>query len=265
MTCGFLPKGAQPASTKCPIAAGSKIGLQWNHNSPDPGDDIVDPSHKGPCLVYLSSDNGISWFKIFEDGFDTATQTFCVTRLIASKGYMEATIPSDIAPGSYLVRAEIIALHEAENPDGAQPYVDCAELTISGGGTAKPATVAIPGTYSPTDPGILFNIYQVPMATYVVPGPPVYTPASGGGSGNGSGGGSGDEMTASSGGMSAGGKAALSLFLIAFCATIAVGGFLYYRNGHIFGYTYASGRGIHHVDVEPRKAGNYAAFVEPEL
>jgi len=263
MTCGFLPKGAAAASAKCPIAAGSTIGLQWNHNNPDPSDDIIDPSHKGPCLAYLSSDNGATWFKIYEDGFNTATQTWCVIKLIANKGYVEVTIPKDIAPGNYLIRAEIIALHEAYKLNGAQPYVDCAELTITGSGTAKPTAIAIPGAYSPNDPGIFFDIYASPMATYVIPGPAVYTVGSGSGSGSASGsGGSGDSIKSSpeSSGMSSGGKAALSLFFIGLVAAIACGAFYYHKNGHIFGYAYTKGHGIQHL--EPRKAGSYTAYAD---
>ena len=35
----------------------------------------------------------------------------------------------------------------------------CAEITISGSGTAYPAGVSIPGAYQNTDPGIYVSIY----------------------------------------------------------------------------------------------------------
>ena len=35
----------------------------------------------------------------------------------------------------------------------------CAQITITGGGSANPSKVSFPGAYSPTDPGILINIY----------------------------------------------------------------------------------------------------------
>jgi len=174
MTCGWLPSAAQPANRKCGISAGSSIGIQWHHSSTDPSDDIIAATHLGPCLVYLArSDDGAGpvWFKIFEQGFSNGA--WCVSNLIANKGLLTVTIPSDIAPGNYLLRGEIIALHGANVLNGVQPYVGCVELTISGSGTAKPAGVAIPGAYSASDPGMLFNLYNV-FTSYIIPGPAVY-------------------------------------------------------------------------------------------
>jgi cellulase len=177
MMCGFLPQGARPAQRSCPVTAGSVVGLQWNHNGPTPNDDIIADSHKGPCLAYLSSDNGKTWFKIFENGYDMNKKTFCVTTLIANKGLMQVTIPNDIAPGNYLLRGEILALHEAYRENGVQPYVDCAEITITNSkGNVKPSTVTFPGAYSPKDPGILINIYDPITTPYIIPGPKVYVP-----------------------------------------------------------------------------------------
>lgn len=36
----------------------------------------------------------------------------------------------------------------------------CAQVNISGGGSANPPKIAIPGNYKPTDPGITVNIYN---------------------------------------------------------------------------------------------------------
>lgn len=51
--------------------------------------------------------------------------------MLLMKGLMEVTIPGDIEAGDYLIRGEAIALHEAYRVGGAQPYVGCAELTLS--------------------------------------------------------------------------------------------------------------------------------------
>ena len=37
--------------------------------------------------------------------------------------------------------------------------MSCFQLSVSGGGNANPPTVALPGAYSASDPGILINIY----------------------------------------------------------------------------------------------------------
>lgn len=174
MTCGWLPQANNPANRKCPIAAGSTIGLQWHHNDNGPNDDIVDPSHVGPILVYLAkSDTGAGnvWFKIYEDGYTNGQ--WAVTKLIANKGRVDITLPADIAPGNYLLRGEILAHHGSYALNGVQPYVGCVELTVSGSGKATPAGVAIPGVYSNQDPGMLFDIYKS-FTSYPIPGPAVY-------------------------------------------------------------------------------------------
>ena len=83
--------------------------------------------------------------------------------------------------GHYLLRAEVIALHVASQSGGAQHYVSCYQLEVTGGGSANPAGVSFPGAYSLSDPGILFTVYGQ-YSSYPVPGPAVYTGGAGGGS-----------------------------------------------------------------------------------
>ena len=52
--------------------------------------------------------------------------------------------------------------------------MECAQLQITGGGSAQPATVSFPGAYSGTDPGITINIYEH-LSSYTVPGPGVFS------------------------------------------------------------------------------------------
>lgn len=61
------------------------------------------------------------WFKIYEDGLTNGQ--WAVAKLIANKGKVSVTIPSCIAPGDYLLRGELIALHAASSYPGAQLYV----------------------------------------------------------------------------------------------------------------------------------------------
>lgn len=44
---------------------------------------------------------------------------------------------------------------------------------MTGGGSASPAVVSLPGAYKASDPGILVNIHAK-LATYPAPGPTVY-------------------------------------------------------------------------------------------
>lgn len=69
-------------------------------------------------------------------------------------------IPSSLPSGDYLIRVEHIALHSASSSGGAQFYLSCGQLTVTGGGSGTPGPlVAFPGAYKATDPGIMINIY----------------------------------------------------------------------------------------------------------
>ncbi|KAL2128355.1 hypothetical protein VTI74DRAFT_9296 [Chaetomium olivicolor] len=139
-------------------------------------------------MVYLSkvsdattADGSSGWFKIFQDGWAknssgaSGDDDYWGTKdLNKCCGKMNVKIPSDIAPGDYLLRAEAIALHTAGSAGGAQLYMTCYQIAVTGGGSASPATVSFPGAYKATDPGILVNIHA-PMSGYTVPGPSVYS------------------------------------------------------------------------------------------
>jgi cellulase len=128
-----------------------------------------------------SADGSTGWFKIFQDtwaknpsGGSGDDDFWGVKDLNKCCGKMNVKIPADLPDGDYLLRAEVIALHTAGSPGGAQLYMTCYQLTVSGGtGTASPATVTFPGAYKASDPGIQVNIHAA-MSTYVAPGPAVY-------------------------------------------------------------------------------------------
>jgi cellulase len=139
-------------------------------------------------IVYMSkvsdaasADGSSGWFKIFQDGWAKKSgggsgddDFWGVKDLNACCGKMNVKIPSDIAPGDYLLRAEVIALHTAGGAGGAQLYMTCYQLSVTGSGTATPPTVSFPGAYKSSDPGILVNIHSS-MSSYTVPGPAVYS------------------------------------------------------------------------------------------
>ncbi|KAF9007093.1 glycoside hydrolase [Cyathus striatus] len=183
---GINPYHQPVSQTIIPVPAGATVTAEWHHTlaGADPSDsaDPIDASHKGPVMAYLARvDNatqtdvtGLKWFKIWQDGFTPSDQSWGVDRLIANKGKVTFQIPSCIPAGQYLLRHEIIALHAAGSYPGAQLYMECAQLQITGGGSTSPATVSFPGAYSGTDPGIKINIYQT-LSNYTVPGPSVFT------------------------------------------------------------------------------------------
>ena len=100
-------------------------------------------------------------------------------------------VPSNLAPGNYLVRHEMLALQLAVSQGGAEFYPACAQLKVGGSGTGVPTQselVSFPGAYSDTDPGIYDPQVYNSGQTYVFPGPPVAAfVGSGGGSTSGNG------------------------------------------------------------------------------
>ncbi|KAJ1769391.1 hypothetical protein IW140_002304 [Coemansia sp. RSA 1813] len=184
LTCRTSSMDAS-ATEKCPIAAGSVISLQWSHHDND-FTSPISQSHTGPVIVYMapleSNGAGNVWFKIYEEGWDSSSKQWSTDKLIANNGKRDVTIPSDIKAGDYLLRSEIIALHNARTVGGAQFYPNCVQLTVTGGGSNVPSGVAIPGTYGDHDPGILYSRSSSDNSDYVIPGPPVYESGGSGGS-----------------------------------------------------------------------------------
>jgi hypothetical protein len=99
----------------------------------------------------------------------------CADRCKGAANY-DITIPRCITPGKYLMRNEHIALHNAGSAGGAQFYLSCAQIEVTGGGSTAPKNlVAFPGAYKASDPGIQINInYPIPTS-YTNPGPATFT------------------------------------------------------------------------------------------
>jgi hypothetical protein len=94
--------------------------------------------------------------------------------IVSDKKTVEFTVPKSLPSGKYLVRVESIALHQAQSPGGAQIYLACAQVEITGGGNGKPGPlVAFPGAYRANDPGLLWSYYPV-RTSYKAPGPDVW-------------------------------------------------------------------------------------------
>lgn len=142
------------------------------------------PHNTGPLMHYMAKCDGscstynstnAEWFKISELGLEADGNTWYQANL-NSRAPANVTIPSTLAPGNYLLRAEIISLQLAMSPGGAEFYPACIQLQIGGSQTQGPTSseeCLFPGCYSDNDPGILTpNIYNPPIQ-YTFPGPPV--------------------------------------------------------------------------------------------
>ncbi|PYI08779.1 hypothetical protein BO78DRAFT_440339 [Aspergillus sclerotiicarbonarius CBS 121057] len=181
ITCNV--NGDQAAAKTLSVKAGDVVTFEWHHDSRSDSDDIIASSHLGPVMVYMAptakGSAGSNWVKIAEDGYDDGT--WAVTKLISNKGKHNITVP-DVPAGNYLFRPEIIALHEAENEGGAQFYMECVQVKVTSEGSVDmPTGVSLPGAYSATDPGILFNLYGS-FDSYPIPGPDVWDGTSSGSS-----------------------------------------------------------------------------------
>lgn len=161
-------KNAVAPANVATVSAGGSVTLQW---------DTWPDSHKGPVIDYLGRCNpdcqsvdktSISFAKIAQTDFSGADQ------LMANGNAWTINIPSSVAPGNYVLRHEIIALHSGGQPNGAQAYPQCINLQVTGSGSSTPSGVPATSFYTPNDPGILFDMYQGDTSSYQVPGPALW-------------------------------------------------------------------------------------------
>ncbi|CAG8982098.1 hypothetical protein HYALB_00013956 [Hymenoscyphus albidus] len=151
------------------VAAGQTLGFS------------VDPEiqHPGPSMAYLAKvpagktaanwdGSGAVWFKVWEQG-PSALNSNGGTWPATGLKTLSFAIPKATPSGDYLVRIEHIGLHGAGSTNGAQFYLSCGQITITGGGSGTPGPlVAFPGAYKATDPGILIQIYWPVVCCSVV-------------------------------------------------------------------------------------------------
>lgn len=99
---------------------------------------------------------GPVWFKIGQYGLAPGAKSLRGPWLQASMLTGEnatgvpVTIPKNLEDGNYLIRHEVINLQSNKN-DGAQFYVECAQLKVEGRGDKFPTheyMAMFPGTYN---------------------------------------------------------------------------------------------------------------------
>ncbi|KAF2688294.1 lytic polysaccharide monooxygenase [Lentithecium fluviatile CBS 122367] len=168
--------GGTKADLSAKVAAGGKVKAiwkQWTHA-------------QGPVMVWMykcagdftSCDgSGKKWFKIDQKGMTAPplSGTAWGTNDVLKNLQWTSTVPKSLAPGNYLIRHELLALHQANTP---QFYAECAQLEVTGSGTAQPSgdyLANIPGYAPQSDPGITVDTYMSKAETYTCPGPKVWT------------------------------------------------------------------------------------------
>ncbi|KAB5559570.1 glycoside hydrolase family 61 protein [Coniochaeta sp. 2T2.1] len=144
--------------------------------------------HQGPISIYMSKapgkasdyDGSGPWFKIHDIG-PTFSGGQATWNMAGSYTY---NIPTCIQDGEYLLRIQSLAIHNPWPAGIPQFYISCAQISVSGGGSATPGpTALIPGAFKETDPGYTANIYSN-FNSYTVPGPAVFSCGSNNGGGS---------------------------------------------------------------------------------
>ncbi|KAF2674415.1 hypothetical protein BT63DRAFT_435525 [Microthyrium microscopicum] len=172
MACGANPG---PPALKAVARAGAPMTVQWSG---------IVRTHLGPTITWLApytpgiSANALQFFKIHEIGYDTKQKLWANEILIKNDRKNTFKLPSDLKPGMYTLRTELVALHYSST-QGPQVYPHCFNIYINGTGTATPSGVKFPGGYAAREPGFVTNLFDksgkpLNWEKYVVPGPPVY-------------------------------------------------------------------------------------------
>jgi len=167
-----------PAALTADVNAGTDVKITWNRWPDD---------HKGPITVWMANcgasctnfnpSTGNVWFKI-EEATLGADGLWPTDKLIANGLTWDATIPSGLKAGHYLLRMEILALHSAGAP---QFYPSCAQLNVKGSGSSTPSTSSLadlPGAYAKAGNAIYGDIWEQPK-TWPLAGPAVVAFATG--------------------------------------------------------------------------------------
>ncbi|KAI5197639.1 glycoside hydrolase [Aureobasidium subglaciale] len=178
--------GSAPGALSAPVNGGDTISFNW---------DTWPTSHRGPVITYLAKCDGdcadadkttLKWFKIDAVGLISGNSkpdegVWASDKLITDGNKWDVKIPDTIASGNYVARHEIIALHSANNQNGAQNYPQCINLKITSSGTDNPEGVVGTSLYTAQDKGIFVNIYYPGFGPdeYDMPGPALYAGGSG--------------------------------------------------------------------------------------
>jgi cellulase len=132
-------------------------------------------TYLGDCTTLPPT--SLRWSKISQSALLSTPGKWATDALIANNFTSSTIIPAKLAPGNYVIRHEIIALHSASNDNGAQLYPQCLNLKVGGIGSVKPAGgVEGSALYRRDEKGIRFNVYTNPTS-YPFPGPAVWTAA----------------------------------------------------------------------------------------
>ncbi|KAJ2898010.1 glycoside hydrolase family 61 protein [Zalerion maritima] len=176
--------GGTSADLTAQISPGSTVTAKWKQWT----------HRQGPVTVWMyacptstieacTGQEGANWFKIDEMGLTVEPSLLSSdnwgTSIVVDELEWTSTIPEGLKSGLYLLRHELLALHQANTP---QFYPECAQVEVVDGGGSFPTgeyLTAIPGAgYAlADDPSVDVNVYaSSEPTTFKVHGPPVWNP-----------------------------------------------------------------------------------------
>ncbi|KAF4969112.1 hypothetical protein FZEAL_10288 [Fusarium zealandicum] len=178
------------------IQAGNTASFFWTSDDKEINPNGWAESHRGPVITYIAPCNGdcasvdktqLKWTKIAEEGVVSGPANtegvWATDKLRENSGINSATIPSSIAPGKYVIRNEIIALHRAHLSE-PEFYMQCGNVQVTGSGSDDLSGSGVPASelYSTSDSQIFgFSVYDNQGSTWKIPGPALYSGARGSG------------------------------------------------------------------------------------
>ncbi|KAI0775751.1 glycosyl hydrolase family 61-domain-containing protein [Trametes elegans] len=171
--------GETPAAETATTAAGTSVTFIW---TTWPGD------HMGYVSSYMAeckpdcikaNINDLEWFKVDAEGYSNGK--WASTKLIENGSKWTSTIPSELKAGNYLMRHEIIALHDANQP---QMYPMCIQLKVTDGGNQEPSGDSLANFQKLYSSFKFPDIWQDNFTSAPIPGPRLAFVDSGSGSDN---------------------------------------------------------------------------------
>ncbi|KAG8876423.1 hypothetical protein FRB97_004197, partial [Tulasnella sp. 331] len=135
-----------------PVTAGSNVTISWAQW----------PHNMGPIITYLGACNGdcattdpatIDFFKIHEADFEPGTKTWVQSQTVYLGLPFTFTLPEDVPNGDFIMRHEIIALHNAMNVGGAEFFPQCIQVTVECGSGTIPDVYTNAENLNYVDPG----------------------------------------------------------------------------------------------------------------
>ena len=176
--------GEEPAGDTADIQAGQTVQFIWSRVSSAARCQITElnlgqwpADHRGPITVWMAScgsscstfkTSGAKWFAIEKTGMN-ADGSYATDNLIAAAASWTTAIPFNVAPGEYLLRIELLALHSIGAP---QFYPSCSQIRVSGTGNGVPRdgeVVPIQNIYK----GYSFPNIWKPGSVFKIAGPAV--------------------------------------------------------------------------------------------